>query len=169
MLIYERDKTGAFAEFYRVLRPGGRLSLFEPVNRFTYPEPPTRFAGYDTTPVVDLVAKLRDLYHTIQPPGSDPMLDFDERDLTTFAEQAGFDEIHLRLHIDIHRVEARPWQSLLNSSPNPRAPTLREAMDQTLTAEEAGRFSDHLRPLTENGQGQQRMAVAYLWARRPAA
>src|SRR5581483_5159805 len=39
VLIYVREKQRAFQEFYRVLKPGGRLSIFEPVNRFAYPEP----------------------------------------------------------------------------------------------------------------------------------
>src|SRR5215213_3724123 len=34
VLIYVADKARAFAEFLRVLRPGGRVSLFEPINRF---------------------------------------------------------------------------------------------------------------------------------------
>jgi arsenite methyltransferase len=32
VLIYVKDKKHAFAEFHRVLRPGGRISLFEPIN-----------------------------------------------------------------------------------------------------------------------------------------
>ena len=34
VLIYVADKRRAFAEFSRVLKPGGRLSIFEPINRF---------------------------------------------------------------------------------------------------------------------------------------
>lgn len=34
MLIYVEDKQRAFDEFFRVLRPGGRLSIYEPINRF---------------------------------------------------------------------------------------------------------------------------------------
>jgi arsenite methyltransferase len=34
VLIYVKDKDRAFAEFHRVLGPGGRISLFEPINRF---------------------------------------------------------------------------------------------------------------------------------------
>jgi hypothetical protein len=30
------------------------LSIFEPINRFAYPEPPQRFAGYDVTPIVEI-------------------------------------------------------------------------------------------------------------------
>src|SRR5438094_10323393 len=34
VLIYVADKERAFAEFFRVLPPGGRVSLFEPINSF---------------------------------------------------------------------------------------------------------------------------------------
>jgi ubiquinone/menaquinone biosynthesis C-methylase UbiE len=40
VLIYVADKSTAFREFYRVLRPGGRASLFEPINRLTRISPP---------------------------------------------------------------------------------------------------------------------------------
>ena len=40
VLIYVKDKAAAFRAFYRVLKPGGRVSLFEPVNRLhTAPRP----------------------------------------------------------------------------------------------------------------------------------
>jgi arsenite methyltransferase len=166
VLIYEPDKSAAFAEFHRVLRPGGRLSLFEPINRFAFPEPADRLYGYDITPVADLVAKLKEVYDTVQPPESDPMLDFDERDLVTLAEQAGFGEVHAQLTIDIRPPEPLPWQAMLNSSGNPRIPTIADAMRQVLTVEEAERLAAHLRPLVEQGRGQRRTAATYLWALR---
>lgn len=166
VLIYETGKVSAFAEFRRVLRLGGRLSLFEPVNRFTVPEPPDRFAGYDVAAVIESAAKVKAVYEAIQPPGSDPMLDFDERDLVALAERTGFEEVHLHLEIDINRPEPRPWHVALNSSGNPRIPTLAEAIDQALTPGEAERLTAHLRPLVEQGDGWRRMSVAYLWAVR---
>jgi arsenite methyltransferase len=168
VLIYEPDKAAAFAEFHRVLRPGGRLSLFEPINRFTFPEPADRFYGYDVAPVADLVAKLKEVYDAIQPPGSDPMLGFDERDLVTLAEHTGFGEVHTQLTIDIRPPEPLPWHAMLNSSGNPRIPTAAEAMRQALTAEQTDHLTAHLRPLVEQGRGQRRTAVTYrLWALRP--
>lgn len=165
VLIYEPKKENAFAEFYRVLRPGGRLSLFEPINRFGLDESPNRLLGYDIAPVAEIACKLRRLYDAIQP-RSDPMFDFDERDLVRYAEAAGFKEVHLQLNIDVRSPAPLSWPATVNSSGNPRIPTLSEAMQQALTPEEAERFAAHLRPLVERGNGHRRMAVSYLWATR---
>lgn len=169
VLIYVSDKQKAFNEFYRVLKPSGELSIFEPINRFAYPEPPNRFDGFDVTPVAELAQKLVAIYQRIQPPDFDPMTDFDERDLVFHAEKAGFEEIHLELQIEITPLEKVPhseadWSAFLHTAGNPKIPTLAEAMQEALTPAEADRFIAHLRPLVEGGQGTRRSAVAYLWA-----
>ena len=164
VLIYVSAKQKAFDEFYRVLRPGGQLSIFEPINRFAFPEPPNRFGGYDVTPVADIARKLEAVYHRIQPPDIDPMTDFDERDLVSQAEKAGFFEIHLELQIEIRPHESGDWSAFLYTAGNPKIPTLAEAMEQILTSAEAERFTNHVRPLVEAKQGTHRFAVAYLWA-----
>jgi hypothetical protein len=41
-------------------------------------------------------------------------------------------------------------------------------MDRALTPEERERFSEHLRPLVEQGKGIWRMAHAYLAATKPS-
>jgi len=166
VIIYESEKAQAFAEFHRVLCPGGRLSLSEPINRFAFPEPPDRYEGYDVGPVADLVAKVEAVYEAIQPPDSDPMLNFDERDLIVLADAVGFAEVHLVLHADIEPPPRRRWLPFVNSSGNPRIPTLAEAMSQALTPDEAERLVAHLQPLVEERRGRRRMARAYLWAIR---
>lgn len=164
VLIYVSAKQQAFDEFYRVLKPKGRLSIFEPINRFTYPEPVHLFAGYDVTPVMDIADKIKAIYAGLQPM-TDPMLDFDERDLITFGESAGFRELYLELQVEIHPMNQDvSWETCLRSAGNPKIPTLEEAMHQALTVAEANKFSQHLRPLVENKQGVHRLAVAFLWA-----
>ncbi|MET0426019.1 MAG: methyltransferase domain-containing protein, partial [Actinoplanes sp.] len=54
VLIDSTGKAAAFAEFHRVLRPGGRLSLFEPINRFPARRRPDDLFGLGATPVDDL-------------------------------------------------------------------------------------------------------------------
>jgi ubiquinone/menaquinone biosynthesis C-methylase UbiE len=169
VLIYVKDKRRAFEEFHRVLKPGGRLSIFEPINRFRKPEPPHLFLGYDVTPVQDLARKVWAVYGGLQPIGEDSMVDFDERDLLDMAEGAGFREVHLSYEAEIvhggHSGWDVPgWESFLKTAGNPRIPTLEEAMDRALTPEETARFKAHLRPLVENAQRVGTAAVAYLWA-----
>lgn len=159
VLIYVKDKARAFAELFRVLRPGGRISLFEPINRFAAGR-----SSWDAGPVQELRDRVRAVYEAIQPLDSDPMLDFDERDLLAIAETAGFREIHLEYRADIEPAEPRQWQTVLHSSGNPRIPTLAEAMAQVLTPEEVARYEAYLRPIVESGQGVGRGATADLWA-----
>ena len=164
VLIYVSAKQGAFHEFHRVLAQAGELSLFEPINRFAFPEPEDRFEGYDVTPVVDLAEKLKAHYSRFQPLDTDPMTDFDERDLVRQVERAGFSEIHLELQAFVKPPEDGDWSGFLNAAYNPKIPTLAEAMGEALTPAETERFTAHLRPLVEARQGTHRLAVAYLWA-----
>ncbi len=107
VLIYVEDKRRAFEEFFRVLKPGGRISLFEPINRFNtvaWSAESGLYMGCDVNPVKDLAVRVQAIYERIQPRETDPMLNFDERDLLIYAEEAGFEEIHLEYRADITRV-----------------------------------------------------------------
>jgi ubiquinone/menaquinone biosynthesis C-methylase UbiE len=169
VLIYVEDKARAFGEFHRVLKPGGRLSIFEPINRFRKPTPPHLFLGYDVTPVQDLAQRVWAVYKRLQPMDSDPMLDFDERDLLDLSEHTGFKEIHLNYEAkivpgNILGMKTVGWDDFLRFAGNPKVPTIGEAMDEALTPEETQRFEAHLRPLVENARRIETSAVAYLWA-----
>jgi len=166
VLIYVSEKAEACREFFRVLRPGGRFSCFEPINRFGMEERTQGFWGYPSDGLSDLAQRVEDVYREIQPP-SDPMLDFDERDLIKHAEAAGFFPIDLELHAEIRSIEPRPWQAFLHSSGNPKIPTIAEAMDRALTPDERDRFAAHLRRVVEEGKGVWRMAHAYVRAEKP--
>jgi arsenite methyltransferase len=97
VLIYVPDKRAAFAAMYRVLRPGGRISLFEPINRLMYPEAAGRFLGYDVSVVADLVEQVKTAV-TALATGTDyrdAMMGFDDRDLADHAVVAGFTQVHV--------------------------------------------------------------------------
>ena len=162
VLIYVADKVSAFREFYRVLKPGGRISLFEPINRYGLDA-----WRFDMTPVADLAQRLRDFYRRLQPPDSDPMLDFDEESLVAHCEATGFIDIHLALHIFVRPATPQPWDRVMSIPGNPNIPSPREAITQIFTAEEAARYETHLRPRVEAGHGVVREAFAFLAAMKP--
>jgi len=167
VLIYVADKQRAFDEFFRVLRPGGRLSIFEPINRFGLDER-RRTLGFDDVAGID--DALAELWREDQAAGvNDPMVDFDERDLLAHAEHAGFDEVRLELEVEVKPEptwHTRDWDVFVNSSPNPLLPTFAEAMAARLTPEEIERVTAKLRPQVERGEGMTRFASCFLLARK---
>jgi arsenite methyltransferase len=165
VLIYVKDKATALGEFYRVLKPGGRVSLYEPINVLMSHADPELFFGHDVTPVRALAAKVAALYESIQPHGGDPMGDFDERDLVRHAKDAGFPEINLELQVSVKaHKEPVPWELFMHMSLNPLIPTFGEALDRALSPQEAAELTRYLRPLVESGTGLERRAIAFLTA-----
>jgi SAM-dependent methyltransferase len=169
VLIYVNDKASAFGEFARALRPGGRISLHEPINRFGAEGRRRRggVGGYRADGLEEIAARVSGVFEALQPLDSDPMLDFDERDLVRLAEEAAFFPIRLTLDVRIEALEPRRWDGFLDAAGNPNIPTLREAMEQVLSAEEREELGAGLRPLVERGEGEWRMAFAYLVGMKP--
>lgn len=166
VLIYVEDKERAFREFHRVLRPGGRLSIFEPINRFGIEKRRSTWGYSLDGGAARLMTKLT-AYEAEFQPETDPMLSFDERDLFALVERAGFFPIQLDYVAELRPLEPRSWQSFLHGSPNPKVPTLAEAMDAALTADERDTLVAALRPAVEEGRGVWRMGSAYLSGVKP--
>ena len=162
VLIYVDRKEAALRECHRVLKPGGRLSMFEPINIFGYEQPDTSFWGLDVTPVVEAANKLKAQTRSLQPPESDPMLNFDERDLLLMVQEAGFAEVEMDYEVRTTRWGETEWSALINQAPNPKLPTWAEAMDQLLTPSEKEAFVAHIRPQVEQRLGIDKSAHVFL-------
>jgi arsenite methyltransferase len=135
-----------------------------------FPEPPDRFWGYEISAVVDLAERVKATFEALAGPGAATMMDFDDRDLVHLAEAAGFERIHLECHIDIEPgslMRATSLDALLDASPNPLAPTVRESITAALSDAEQDRFLAHLERAIAGGEATRRSAVAYLAARKP--
>lgn len=168
VLMYLDRKDVAFAEFRRVLRPGGRLSIFEPINRFLVEHRPGDMFGLGPSPVQELLSKVLDQFKR----GSDErtMLDFDERDLLRWAVDAGFAAVELdyRAQLDVPAQPIADWATLKNTAPNPLAPTYGEAIEATLTPGEQARLDDYMTARVAAGAPTRRtMATAFLRAEMP--
>jgi arsenite methyltransferase len=167
VLIYLMDKRPAFEEFFRVLRPGGRVSLFEPINIFGHEQQRRTYYGIDITPVRCLAEKVMASW---KGPEDHPLLNFDERDLIRFAEEAGFDEIRLdyRAEIGTRPAMAESWDTLRRMSGNPLDPTPEEEIAAALTPAEQAEFESYLARALESRPGvRDRRASVYLRAVKP--
>jgi SAM-dependent methyltransferase len=172
VLIYIAEKQKAFDEFFRVLRPGGRLSIFEPINRFGLEQRRATLGFRDVAGIDDLLARVAAEIDRAEDDagGLDAMIDFDERDLLSLAESAGFTDIRLTFDAEITndaKWRSTDWDVFLDSSPNPLAPTFREAMHAALQSDEAARLTAVIRPQVEAGRGTTRLARAFLAAHKP--
>jgi hypothetical protein len=135
--------------------------MFEPVNSFAWPERDGLFAGYDVEAVWDVAQKLRGCF------GAETLVGWNERDLLGWVENAGFADVEITFEIEVKprpMAETRDWDVFRNFAPNPLAPTLQEAMDERLTAQQQERLVAHLRPFVERGEGSYRAASAYVRA-----
>ncbi len=165
-LIYVKGKRRALAEFFRVLKPAGRISLLEPINRLMYPEPPNELIGFNVMAIRGLADKIKAVAEQTREAES-TMLDFDDRDLLIMAEEAGFRDIHLDLERQVVAQHMpQTWESFLAASGNPLAPSREDLIAQALTADERQRFEAHMRPLVESGRRTRRLAMAHLWAEK---
>jgi arsenite methyltransferase len=168
VLIYVSDKETAFAEFRRVLRPGGRLSVFEPINRFMAEQRPDDIFGLATgSPIADLLAKILAVYRPAGEDATSAMLDFDERDLLHWAAGAGFASIELdyRAQLDVPAEPLTDWPAFKNTAPNPLAPTYAEAMETALTTTERARVDEFMQSAEGTTAPRRRtLATAYLRA-----
>jgi arsenite methyltransferase len=167
VLLFIEDRAGAFAEYHRVLRPGGRVSLGEPLNSWMSADRPGYLWGYDVTAVTDLERKLHDVDQARRAGVSDLLCGFDDRDLMAMARAAGFQRSETQTELALAPPPARDdLDVFLDTAPNPLAPTMRALMAEALTAAETERFTAALRDAMYEGRGERRHAVAYLRAWR---
>jgi arsenite methyltransferase len=167
VLIYLMDKRPAFEEFFRVLRAGGRISLFEPINIFGHEEQRRTYYGIDVTPVRQLAEKVMASW---KGPEEHPLLNFDERDLLRLAEEAGFDEIRLDYRAEVGKrpAMAPDWETLKRMSGNPLDPTPDEEIAMALTPAERDEFESYLADaLDAQPLVRHRRATMYLRAVKP--
>ena len=175
VLAYLPDKIAVLREFRRILKPGGRVSIAEPIRRDEALEANSLKKFVDAHPAGsdDRFFRLLHRWRAAQFPdteesiSSNPMTNFSERDLVRYALDTGFTDIHMEFHIDVARSQLATWDLVLKSSPFPWAPSLEKLMLEQFTAEERQFFEQVFRPRVDSGQLFGAERIAYLNARKP--
>jgi arsenite methyltransferase len=141
VLIYVGNKAEAAREFFRVLLPGGRASLFEPINsrnlRLT--------EAVDFSTLGELGDRVRAWNEAFYANRDDTMIDFDENDLERFFLEAGFAEVQMDLEADEHEVTGERW---LNQVGAPGRPTLLQRWQEHFEPHDVERLAKFLRDRT---------------------
>ena len=167
VLLFIEDRWHALDEYHRVLRPGGRLSLGEPLNVWMSADRPGYLWGYDVTAVTDLERKLAATERASGAAADELLRGFDDRDLIDMARGAGFRRIDVQTDLSLAPPPARDDVDVfLDTAPNPLASTTRALMEAALTPEEAARFRAVLGDALLEGRGERRQAMTLLraWA-----
>jgi arsenite methyltransferase len=174
VLAYVADKDAALQEFRRVLKPGGRLSIAEPLLQDdAFYARALRNRVDDRSRPVERFIMLLHRWKSAQFPDTQeaaaksPIVNYSERDLLNMVQRAGFTEIHLQLHIDIAPSIITTWDVFIGTSPHPWAPSLKQIFAERFTAEEADFFESVVRPTVESGKSMTTGRVIYLQAQKP--
>ena len=174
VLAYVADKGAALREFRRILKPGGRISLAEPILR----DEALAVAGLkmqlDARPP-DHPDKLTPLIYrwkaaqfpdTAEKVVKSPLVNYSERDLVRLTQEAGFHDIHMEFHIDLALHDSTSWEAFIGSSPHPWAPPLSAIFETHFTPEEQHIFERALRSRIEAPTSTAVSRIAYVAARK---
>jgi arsenite methyltransferase len=174
VLAYVADKAAALGEFIRILKPGGRLSIAEPILQDeAFYARALRRRIEDRSQPADRFLGLLHRWKSAQFPDTEeaaaksPIANYSERDLLNLVRGSGFAEIHLQLHIDVVPSLITSWDIFLGSSPHPWAPTLEQILAEQFSPDERQFFERILRPTVESGKNVTADRAMYLQAQKP--
>ena len=156
VLIYVDDKAEVAREFARVLRPSGRVSVFEPVNSRNL----RLVEAVDFSPLGELGERLRAWNQAAYANPTDSMLNFDVPDLERFFVEAGLADVVVEIGIDESEIEGERY---LNQVGAPGRPSLLGRLRAEFSGEEVERVATFLAERSIPMRGEH----VFLTARKP--
>lgn len=177
VLAYVPDKLSAARSFIRVLKPGGRISLGEPIGQDAAVQLVALTNVLSTqpanasTPYLALLQRSRALQlpSTLEGIRSNPYTNYTERDLVQIFRNAGFVNLHMEFHMDVKAGPPMPWRTFIDIAPRPGTPALREIFEQHFSASDILLFEKGMRNAVQDGNLTHETRDVYLTAEKRAA
>lgn len=163
VLIYVAERQAAFNAFARVLRPGGRICLYEPLAAFFLADNSSwgSFFGWDVSDVAAMAERVKEFYRRSGENIASPMLTLSAHELVHDAEAAGFSDITATLTA-ISRSHLPGDEALvrrtLHGRPNPNTLSPAEVAREVLSPDDADDFIAALERAVWAGCGRLRHA-----------
>lgn len=170
VLIYLADKEAAVRELYRVLKPGGRASIFEPINEVGEQVRDRVCASGFYDELQPEWGQIREYYQARQQDWWGTLVGWDERDLIGWFETAGFSRIEVEYEVTSGRRTRKPKKADIAAGfrgrPNPNTPSYEEVAREVL-GDRADDYLERYARFILNGDGaRSASAAAYLVAKR---
>lgn len=123
VLVHILDKEPCIKEFFRVLKPGGILSFFEPIMSSN-----TKYSDLVKPDEITDYEKFKNIEYNITHDKLDPITNFDEIELRSMLESTGFYNIHIDEDIisSTYVVDGASVPQWFNAQPSPGSLSLKE-------------------------------------------
>jgi arsenite methyltransferase len=170
VLIYLADKRAGVRELYRVLKPKGRASIFEPINEASEQVRNQVIASGFYDQLQPEWGEIRAYYDAHAKDWWGTLVGWDERELIGWFEAAGFSSVKVSYEL-MARVRARKPKKPdiaagIRGRPNPNTPSYEEVARQVL-GDRADGYLERYAQFLVNGEGPRSASAAvYLLATR---
>jgi arsenite methyltransferase len=170
VLIYLADKQAGVRELYRVLKPKGRASIFEPINEASERvQNEVRASGFHDELQPEW-GEIRAYYDAHKEGWWATLVGWDERELIGWFEAAGFSSVDVSYElitgVRVQKPKKPHIAAGIRGRPNPNMPSYEEVARQVL-GDRADSYLERYAQFLVNGEGPRSASAAvYLVARR---
>lgn len=163
VLVHILDKSKPIKEAFKILKQGGRISVFEPIitKNTKYYEliTPEKYHNYQA---------LKEAEDKMVTDPNDPLMNFDENTLRKDFEEAGFKNIDIEIVVQTSTYTAtkemvEPW---FNTPPSPGNPTVKEKYLRDFSEEEVNEFLETLKQDIDGKTITINSPTAYIYAEK---
>ena len=170
VLIYLADKQAGVRELFRVLKPKGRASIFEPINEVAEQARRRVIASGFYDPLQPEWGEIRAHYDAHAGEWWGTLVGWDERELIGWFEAAGFSRVSLSYELTAGVRMQKPKKSDiaagLQGRPNPNMPSYEEVAREVLGERADAYLERYARFLLSGTGARSAAAVVYVAATR---